>query len=388
MNKALYRLAKSESLKSLAAKGLLLGYPASVSGQTHRKDGVEHHVTVKFFEGEHANPDSAHDVASQLDLRDIDAEQTSVTPKIFPTRFGTEVHVLALHGPGVDHVADAHEKLSEFGTPDRFKFAPHITVDKETYDKAVQNPGATASQLGIGFGKPALKMGPKIIQQYQSKGLKKDALALPMFGPQSFGKSEMQKMGGFGAKAALSIAALAGAFSPSTAAAPQVQRDAVETSQASANRRPALLDAIAHVESSGGKYTDHVPAGGMHRGDRAYGKYGLMPLTIKEIVSKNPEMRYKHGKMLQMDSPQVHEYMSKKPGLEDKVAEAYYNRLNKVFRGKKEDIAMAWLNGVSGTMKAKRQGTDPRNHWYVQRVLTAHKEARKPPESQQKRKLP
>lgn len=351
---------KSEDHKSLAAKGLMLGYPVKVQGKTHRSDGIAHHVTVKFFEGEHADPEKAHIAAMKLPLQSIDATKTHVKPLVFPTRFGTTVHVLGLHGPGVDHVAENHEALAAMGVPDRFKFMPHVTVDKEVHEMASKNPEATAADLGLEFGEPELKLGPEKLHAYgkMKKSMKSTLAAIGM--------------------AAAVAGTPTGLGSPPSPPVPtQAQHHGLV--------KQKFLSSVKQVESSGGKNTQHETVeSGPLKGQTAYGKYGLMPVTIQETIKNNPNLKARYGKILNLNHHQVHAYMKAHPHLEDEVANKHASRLVRVFNGDMDSMAMAWLNGITGTLKAKEQGKNLSDHWYVKRIRDA---ASKPLESQKKSKI-
>jgi hypothetical protein len=350
---------KSEDHKSLAAKGLMLGYPVKVQGKTHRSDGIAHHVTVKFFEGEHADPEKAHIAAMKLPLQSIDATKTHVKPLVFPTRFGTTVHVLGLHGPGVDHVVQSHEALASMGIPDRFKFMPHVTVDKEIHEMASKNPEATAADLGLEFGEPELKLGPEKLHAY----------------------SKMKKSVR-GALTALGIAA-AVAGGPTDIKEKPIQPPTQAQHRNAVKHR--FLSSVQEVESRSGKDTEHASIeSGPLKGQRAYGKYGLMPITIQETVKSHPDLKRQYGKILNLNHQQVHGYMKAHPHLEDEVAGRHTDRLIHVFNGDVDSMAMAWLNGIAGTVRAKQNGKNLKDHWYVKRIRAA---SGKPLESQKKSKI-
>ena len=353
-------MKKAEDMKSLASKGLLLGYPVTVQGKSHRSDGIAHHVTVKFFEGEHADPEKAHVAAMKLPFQNIDPSQTYVKPMVFPTRFGTTVHVLGLYGPGVDHVSENHEALATMGPPDRFKFMPHVTVDKEVHEQASKMPNATAADLGIEFGEPELKLGPEKLHSYGHKMKKSVKGALTALGM------------------AAAVAGIPSGVSNSELPPPS----SAQTKQAIKNH---LLTSIQQVESSNGKLTDHARIkSGKWEGQKAYGKYGLLPVTIKETIEKNKDLFRRHGKALSLSPDQMHSYMDNHPYLEDEIAGKHVDRLVNVFGNDIDSSAYAWLNGITGAIKAKEKGKDIKNHWYVKRIKAA---SGKPLESQKKSKF-
>jgi hypothetical protein len=159
-------LAKSHE-KSMASKGLALLYPVSVMGNHMRSNGIPHHVTVKFFDKPETTPEQAHEYSSREDLPAPDPKQIGVTPKVFQNRFGEDVHVLALHGPGIDHLKESNARGAHLGLPTSYSFTPHISVDKETHDKVASlGKPTSAAELGIEFGKPELRRGPDVLARY------------------------------------------------------------------------------------------------------------------------------------------------------------------------------------------------------------------------------
>jgi len=131
-----------------------------------------------------------------------------------------------------------------------------------------------------------------------------------------------------------------------------------------------MLRTIAQVESSGGKNTNHEQiTGGMHDQQRAYGSYGLMPITIKETVARDPALK-EHRSLVQMDHKQLHEYMAKNPTLEHAVAKSHLQRLRGHFGDDPVSLSFAWLNGITGTKRALKAGKDLSQNWHVQKIKT------------------
>lgn len=138
----------------------------------------------------------------------------------------------------------------------------------------------------------------------------------------------------------------------------------------------AILEAIAQVESSGGRDTAHVqlPKDSIHRGERAYGSYGLTPVLIRETVAKHPDLRKEHGKLTRLRGQDVHDYMKKNPKLEHELASRHYDRLAEHFGHDPAKIGYAWLNGITGAKKAISQGKNLHDHWHVKKVLKAYED--------------
>lgn len=157
----------NDSYKNIASKGMAFLYPVSINGQTHRENGIEHHMTVKFFDRPGVNLMHAHMAIKDLDKRVPDPSKVMVSTSMFKDRFGNNLHVLKLDGDELQHVVDNNSRLSHMGLPVKYKFSPHITVDKDIYDKVRSMKNATAADLGISFGVPELKRGHKTVMRYE-----------------------------------------------------------------------------------------------------------------------------------------------------------------------------------------------------------------------------
>lgn len=144
------------------------------------------------------------------------------------------------------------------------------------------------------------------------------------------------------------------------------------------NNKNHILNAISMVESSGGKNTNHarLPANSIHRGERAFGKYGLTPLLIRETINMNKDLARKYGHMKGLTHDEFHQAMSEHPELEDAIASRHYDRLSKKFGHDPAKIGHSWLNGITGTMRALNRGKDINNHWHVKKITDAYKKVK------------
>lgn len=138
------------------------------------------------------------------------------------------------------------------------------------------------------------------------------------------------------------------------------------------NNAPLFLQAIAHVESSGGKNIDHPTVTyGINKGTKAIGLYGIMPITIKETIHRTPHLKNKYGHLMHLDPVKDHDYLHgvilSNPELYYDIAKSHYNYLKRVFNGDEKKMAYAWHHGVTGTMKATISQID--SHPYVQKVM-------------------
>lgn len=88
----------------------------------------------------------------------------------------------------------------------------------------------------------------------------------------------------------------------------------------------SFLKNISQVESSGGKdYSHDLIQSGIHAGDKAIGRYGLMPNTVSEVLNRmkisgtiTPELE----KLKTLDHPTLKQTLETNPELEDQIAEA------------------------------------------------------------------
>jgi ribosomal protein S18 acetylase RimI-like enzyme len=148
---------------------------------------------------------------------------------------------------------------------------------------------------------------------------------------------------------------------------PQVQQYASSPDQ----KRDVDLNAIAQVESRGGKDTKHkVITTGLNAGMSAYGKYGLTPKLTQEIIHKNPEFNNIKN-IAKLPPNEIGKKIMSTPKLEDRIAQAHYDHLSQKFNGDFEKIGFAWLNGVAGTHRAIASGRDISNHWHVKKLKNA-----------------
>jgi hypothetical protein len=130
------------------------------------------------------------------------------------------------------------------------------------------------------------------------------------------------------------------------------------------------LRAISKVESNNNPNAIHrqMSSSGLHQGSRAVGSYGLMPVTIKEMVKKNPDLNKKYGHILNTHGELFRSLIQKNPETEHEIASKLYDNLAKKFGHNPERIGHAWFNGVSGTIKALQENKDLGKHWHVKKM--------------------
>jgi hypothetical protein len=129
-----------------------------------------------------------------------------------------------------------------------------------------------------------------------------------------------------------------------------------------------MLRALAQVESSGGKNTNHRPTSQ----GTGYGKYALMPNTIHYIINGHKDLRQKHSKALALNNQQLHRYMQDHPELENIIADRHLSHMEHVLGKDPGQLGYAWLEGTKGTLDARKNGADIKNHWRTKRVEDAY----------------
>jgi 2'-5' RNA ligase len=152
-------------------------------------------------------------------------------------------------------------------------------------------------------------------------------------------------------------------------ASPPREPASIQQPSYSSNR---MLNTIASVESQKGKMTDHKPAGGMHTGESAYGKYALMPATIRDTIHMNHDLKAKYAKGMALRGDDMRRYMQDNPGLEDTVAQKHLARLEHHFGQNPEKIGYSWLEGIRGGYKAQNNKQDISQHWHVKKIKDAY----------------
>jgi GNAT superfamily N-acetyltransferase len=158
--------------------------------------------------------------------------------------------------------------------------------------------------------------------------------------------------------AILSATAMATPTSPSAGVVPARVSPKVELK--------GSLRHIASIESSDGKNKKHQKTTvGLNAGDTAAGSTGLMPITVKEAIKKNPKLMERHSNILSMSSDQITQHLNNNPSIEADIANHHWDRLHHVFGGDKPRMAYAWRNGITAAKNATQEQID--SHPYVQK---------------------
>ena len=134
-----------------------------------------------------------------------------------------------------------------------------------------------------------------------------------------------------------------------------------------------MLNTIASVESQKGKMTNHKPVeGAVHGGESAFGRYALMPATIRDTIHMHPDLKAKYGQGATLRGDDMRRYMEDNKGLEDAVAQKHLSRLEHHFGQNPNKIGYAWLEGVKGTYRAQKEKKDIDSHWHVKKIKDAY----------------
>lgn len=124
-----------------------------------------------------------------------------------------------------------------------------------------------------------------------------------------------------------------------------------------------FLQNIAKIESSNGRDMDHrVISSGIHAGDSAIGKYGLMPNTIDEFKAR-------HGKDLteQEVAEKLAEFVLTKTGGDEPLAAALWNQGHNSLSGvypENDERFNARIDKLKENINYKKYPKDPPKEKY------------------------
>jgi hypothetical protein len=132
------------------------------------------------------------------------------------------------------------------------------------------------------------------------------------------------------------------------------------------------LNHIAFIESNSGKNLKHPTVNyGLNAGHRAGGQFGMMPITAKETVKKNPSLRDKYSHILNASHTDVTKFLNNNSEASKEIASAHFDRLLRIFPKDSLKRAYAWNNGISGAMKASKE--EIVSHPYVRKFVDSSK---------------
>lgn len=144
----------------------------------------------------------------------------------------------------------------------------------------------------------------------------------------------------------------------------------------------AELKAIAMIETSGGANLNHpVITKGMHKGTQAAGHFGLMPLTVRDLVSKNKRLNQRYSYLLELTNDEITDAINNDSRMDRDIALTFWKQLRKKFDP--SQAAFAWLYGPGKI--AQVTSTDISESEYVQKFhdylaqkITTHAIAKNP----------
>lgn len=188
-----------------------------------------------------------------------------------------------------------------------------------------------------------------------------------------------------GIKDALTGAAAAGLIATGSGAAAADKQPAVQQEKSVSHEQMISplkesnphLWALAHIESSGGKDTDHKEIASeksLHKGHKAGGPWGIMPHTAQYAASISKDLRKKYPEISSMlkdknsvkeNHKKITKFFNENPEGALDFAKTLYNRLDKVHKGDPDKIAHSWYHGIKGTERALDKGKDISKHDYV-----------------------
>lgn len=292
-----YKAEDPEGYKKLASKGVMIGFPATVQGKKERPDiGIGYHSTVKFFDPDKDDTKHIHDIASKLPLTPPDPKTTKIEPGVLKDRNGNDVYVIKLHGPHADLIKEHNKKFAHLGPQTNYEFQPHLSVDKQTWDKIVASKATTAHEAGIEFHPAELKQGATKLATYKKS----------------------------------------------------------EDSDALNYKKEGFLNAIGKLSKE--------------EGSGLVGKYNLREDDVRDTINLHGDLKAKHGKAAVLKGEDLGNYMADNQDLDDAVASKHLERLEHHFGKDPEIVGYAWLNGIGGTYKAKKNKADFGKHKHASRI--------------------
>lgn len=192
--------------------------------------------------------------------------------------------------------------------------------------------------------------------------------------PFTKGFGQKIKAAGMAGLMSLSTAHAAPAEAPAPQAVPPPQSQ--QADDFGTNPMDRFLWTIMQVESSGGRNTAHkMVQHGMHAGEAAMGRWGLMPNTVREMV-KRAQRSNKSNPALDMvaslDGPKMADYIKKNPQVELSIARSLAQHVMRRQGYNRHKAAYAWTMGhnlFSGEVPTE----DLANHPYVKMFDKFHK---------------
>lgn len=140
--------------------------------------------------------------------------------------------------------------------------------------------------------------------------------------------------------------------------------------------RELFLDNISQLESSGGQNFNHkMMDSGIHEGQQAIGRFGLMPNTIKELVNRKIQKEGQLPENMQglTDQPpdEIKRILEANPEIEYQFADQLAKKVLKKQKDP-EKAAYTWFQGHNLTPEQVDQ-RDYQNSEYVKRFSNLRK---------------
>lgn len=340
-----------ESYKKEAKKGCDVLFCVKIKGRSTLVDDIPLHMSLKIF----TNPkefdlEEMKEYVKENDICTPDPKDLIFKPIIFTAeKSGLDYYMLKIEGLHPKYKA-FYEHYKDVGNVYK-NFMTHVTIDKALYDD-LKEKGVKADDI---------KFGPLVLEHGSNNTV------------HTFSKSEILEKGIKRVATALGVAAaMSGGGQLANDPSHQTPRAPTSVPHQSPYSSKRMLNTIASVESQHGKLQNHKPLGGMHTGERAIGKYGLTPATIRDTINMNHDLNSKHGKASKLRGDDMRRYMEDNPGLEDTVAQKHLSRLEHHFGQNPSKLGYAWLEGVHGTYRADKQKQNIENHWHAKKIKDAY----------------
>jgi 2'-5' RNA ligase len=326
----------TESYKEEARNHCDFLFRVKINGRHKLAEEIPLHMSVKIFRDmDEFDMNEVEKVIEELDIKKPDPHKVRFEPIIFYSKKSdADYFMLKLHDCDPCY-EEFYNKYKDKGVTYE-EFMPHITINEELYN-TIKESGLDPED--ISFSDLTLENGAdnpvRVFDGSMHKGIKSTI-------------------------AALGIASALGATPAKIAPEPKMPKPAAQAS--SQYSRKQMLNTIAHIESANGKLQHHKPT----KQGTAYGKYGLMPDTIRETIRGNKDLRLKYGKATALDNKALQNYMRDNPGLEDTLADRHVQRLEHHFGQNPQKIGYAWNQGITGTYHS-----DPKKiggHPYTKKV--------------------
>lgn len=335
-------------------------FRVKIKGRENLTKDIPLHMSLKIFENaKEIDLEKIKRLVKEFNIEKPDTKGLRMKAIIFAAeKTGIEYYMLVF-----ENIDSKYEKfyneLKNVGTVYK-RFFPHVTLDWPLYDQ-IKREGLNSDE--VEFGEFVIEEGPRnTIYSFDQNLEKSESLEKGKI------KNTLASIGAVGA--------MAGAAAPhNTADATIKPPEAKISAQAPAKSpydRKRMLNTISSVESQHGKLENHKPLGGMHHGESAFGQYGLTPVVIRETVKLNPDLKQKYRKLASLQGDDLHRYMQDNPGLENVIADRHLQRLEHHFGQDPSAIGYAWLEGINGTYKAKKENKDIKNHWHVKKINDAY----------------